>query len=336
MVSNALAKTVWQGQDAQRFRNSWNSQHRPTLQKVAAGLEDVSSMLQRNADEQDQASAATGGSDSSPTGGGDGTPRDLPGDPTLPDGMGDYHDLPNNIPFDEHALDPSNIEQGSLGDCWFLAAAGAVAKDDPEWIKDHVSQNSDGTWTVTMYRDGEPVLITVEPTVPDGAVSDASGNANWLSIYEKAAAEYFGGSYEDLDGGFSHDGLAAITGQDVQRSGEAGFDDIEQRLKDGPVALGTEGQRKQDWFFWEAEVDDDRVVPNHAYIVDKFEDRENPETGETERMIHIINPWGPNGGNLEGDEDVDGKPQRWGDLWLTEEQYKENFDSVYSSESTEK
>lgn len=333
-VTGALLKAGWQGHDAQRFRSVWNSQHRPTLQRAATELENVATMLQKNADEQEKASAADGGP--SHAGRGDGNPRDLPGDPGPADGMGDYEPLPSDIPFDDGAIDPNNIAQGQLGDCWFLAAAGAVAKNDPAWIRDHVSKNDDGTWTVTMYRDGKPVLITVEPTVPVHSVKGSNGEPSWLSIYEKAAAEYFGGDYEDLDGGFSDEGLEAITGRDTHRSGESNFDDIEQLLKDGPVALGTEGDRKHDWYFWEDEVDDNRVVPNHAYIVDKFENRVNPDTGDTERMIHVINPWGPEGGNLAGDKNVDGKPQRWGDLWLTEDQYKENFDSVYSSDSTKK
>lgn len=326
LISGALGQTRWHGDDAQRFSGAWNSQHRPCLAKVGRELSEVALLLTRNAEEQIRASAADGGAGSN---GGDRTGRDLPGDPDPVEDMGEYHDLPDDIALDDQALDPTNMSQGQLGDCWFLAAAGAVAKNDPDWIREHMKQNDDGTWTVTMYKDGEPVEITVEPTVPDGAVTDAAGNDNWLAIYEKAAAEYFGGDYEDLDGGWSDDGLAAITGQDTDRSGQGDFDSIADKLKDGPVAVGTEDKNDDsfDWF-WEADqIDDDRIVPNHAYIVDSVETRENPDTGKEERMIHLINPWGPNGGMFDD-------KQRWGDIWLTEQEYRDNFDSVYSSKTT--
>lgn len=340
MISTSLSQSRWQGPDSQRFKAKWGSDHRTRLKTVGAELRDIASALKRNAEEQEKASAVdsggAGGAGGSGGPDGDRSDRDQPGDPDPFDGMGEYHDLPEDIPLDDEALDPTNMEQGTLGDCWFLAAAGAVAKNDPDWIRDHMEKNDDGTWTVKMYKDGEPVYITVEGTVPEGSVHDASGNDNWLSIYEKAAAEYFGGDYEDLDGGFSHDGLAAITGQDVQKSGETNFDDLSEKLENGPVAVGTEDEPdgSRNWFFESDKIDDDRIVPNHAYIVDTVETRENPDTGESEKMIHLINPWGPNGGNLEGDTTTDGQNQRWGDIWLTEEQYKENFDSVYSSAST--
>lgn len=333
LVSGTLGQAKWLGPDAQRFKARWGSQLRPLLMTVGKDLQEVSSLLKQNAEEQLRASAADGGitniSGSGGPGGGDGQGRDLPGNPEADDGMGEYHDLPDHIPLDNKALDPSNMEQGQLGDCWFLAAAGAVAKHDPDWIREHMKQNADGTWTVTMYKNGKPVEITVEASVPDGAVTDASGRDNWLAIYEKAAAEYFGGDYKDLDGGFSDNGLAAITGKDTDRSGQSDFNEIDRKLQDGPVAVGTETKPDDSfrWFWEDEQIDDNRIVPDHAYIVDSIETRENPDTGDRERMIHLINPWGPNGGEYDGEK-------RWGDIWLTEDQYKENFDSVYSSKTT--
>lgn len=326
-LSATLAQARWKGPDAQLFTGRWNSQHLIHLKEASEGLQKVAKILRLNADEQEKASALEGGgSHRGHQGGGDG---DKPDNPDSTDDLGDYHDLPDNIPLDDRALDPTNIAQGQVGDCWFLSAAAAVAADDPQWIRDHMWRNPDGTWTVKMYDDGKPVYIQVEPTVPENAATDAQGDDNWLSVYEKAAAEYFGGDYEDIDGGHSNEAFEAITGKDADSEGEMNFDDIQDRLSDGPVAVGTESD--SEGFLWLGDkVDNKHIVPNHAYIVDTVEDHVNPDTGKTERMIHVLNPWGPNGGGLEGDD----PDQRWGDLWLTEDEYKDNFDSVYSVDST--
>jgi len=39
----------------------------------------------------------------------------------------------------------NDIQQGSLGDCFFLAAVGAIAKSNPQFIHDIIHDNGDGT-----------------------------------------------------------------------------------------------------------------------------------------------------------------------------------------------
>ena len=82
-----------------------------------------------------------------------------------------------------------------------------------------------------------------------------------------------------------------------------------------PVAVGTE--TAPTWWPFDDQIDDNRSGPNHAYIVDDVREIDG------ELKIHVLNPWGPDGGNYDGEHRV-------GDIWLTEKEYKENFDSVYS------
>jgi hypothetical protein len=324
-LSGLIGQAAWHGPDGIEFSGLWNAKFRVSLQQASSGLKQVATAVRANADQQETASTDVGGpGGGSGTGGGGDRPGgkgDKPDNPDAPDDMGPYKDLDDPIPLDDPALDPRNMEQGQLGDCWFLAAAGAVAAADPEWIRDHMWQNPDGTWTVKFYKDGDPVYIQVEPTVPENSVKDADGNDNWLSVYEKAAAEYFGGDYEDIDGGWPDDAFEAITGQKSEDLGESNLDDIRDSLKDGPVSVTTEGDDAFWW--WQDEVDDKGIVPNHAYIVDTVENHVNPDTGEEEQMIHLLNPWGPNGGTLDGE-------QKYGDVWLTEDEYKDNFDHAFA------
>ena len=57
-LTSQLAETEWYGQDADTFRNSWNTQYTKALKQVAAALEGASTHLNKEAASQDQASGA--------------------------------------------------------------------------------------------------------------------------------------------------------------------------------------------------------------------------------------------------------------------------------------
>ena len=329
-IETAVAAADWWGPSGEQFRAEWSGDHAPRLTAVLAGLSEAGAAIRRNADAQDTTSSTLdGGGAGGPGGpggpggqGGPGVDRSTAdNDKPDPGDMGDFGGERPATGIDLTNISADTMAQGQIGDCWFLAALGGIANDDPDFIRNHMVENPDGTWTVTMYDDGEPVEITVEPTVPNGSVSDpGSGDPNWASIYEKAAAEYYGGEYADIEGGKSTDAYEAITGKEADSHGESSLSEIKDLLADGPVALSTEDDDA--FFFWEDEVDDSRVVPNHAYIVEGVTQNANGET-----VIQIRNPWGPSGGNLDGDF-------KDGYLELTEEQYRANFDDVYSVGST--
>jgi len=62
---------------------------------------------------------------------------------------------------------PDGVVQGYLGDCWFLAAAAALA-EHPERIKG-IFTNEDyseaGIYQVTLYVRGQPVKIVVDDRI---------------------------------------------------------------------------------------------------------------------------------------------------------------------------
>ncbi|MEU4385897.1 C2 family cysteine protease [Promicromonospora sp. NPDC023805] len=328
LVESGVDAADWWGPSGEMFRGEWSGQHAPGLTAVETDLARVGDVLRRNADDQERTSqnldggGAVGGPGlpgSSSGGGGDYSGEDRPGNPELGD-HGTYKPA-TNIPMDDNAIDPDQLNQQGLGDCWLLAAMGSIAQNDPEFFREHMVKNPDGTWTVTMYKDGEPVEITVEPEVASGGVMDPKGNPSWASIYEKAAAEYWGGEYEDLDGGYSDKAFEAITGKESNSSGEGSLEDVREALKNGPVAGGTEDDGSFLW--WDGEMDDNRVVPNHAYVVDEVRENAN---GELE--VHVINPWGP------GDHNQSDGSNKVGDMWLTQQQWEENFDTLYTTPST--
>lgn len=62
-------------------------------------------------------------------------------------------------------VDPN---QGSLGDCWFVAAASAVAQTPGRirslFMTDELNEN--GVYTVQLYSMGIPVTVTVDDRLP--------------------------------------------------------------------------------------------------------------------------------------------------------------------------
>lgn len=142
----------------------------------------------------------------------------VPGRPFLP-GEGDGSDI-----------HPSDVRQGSIGDCYLLASLAAIAQQNPEAIRRMIRANEDGTYTVTLYQHHsplafweprfEPVEVTVTPDFPtrNGAPvfahpGDASGGEQelWVMLIEKAYAQSHS-SYGAIEGGFGSDAMQHLTG----------------------------------------------------------------------------------------------------------------------------
>lgn len=306
-----LDNTTWKGHDGESFRQSWQTEHRQALSKCASMLLEQSKLLENHAREQERASEAGSGTTVNA-----GSGKDRPGEPT---GRDKHIPITGEIPEGDGDVRADKIEQGGLADCWFLAGLGAVVQNDPNFIREHMDRNPDGSYTVTFYKDGEPVKIVVEASHIEASATDPDGNPNFATIYEKAAAEYFGGDYEDIEYDDPQRSLEAITGKEAETDGELSFDEIQDRMDNGPVVMSSESGG--DWNPFtsnDGDVDDDRIVSNHVYVVSEIKDGK----------IHLINPWGPDGGT-----GGDGKSKP-GDIWLTEEEYRENFESVSSVPST--
>lgn len=201
-----------------------------------------------------------------------------------------------------------DINQGGVGDCWFLAAMGAELKHNPNFVQQHLRDNSNGTYTVTLYQDGKPVPVTVDGAVPtdsggqsipfaDGAPNWQTGGPAWVSIYEKAFAQ-LNGSYQGIDsGGYGSDGMSLLTGRKAERTAPffTPLVEVAKRLHDGqPVTVGTDSHHSG--FFWthsDEYFDHGKLVTNHEYTVVSVDTNAHPPT------IKLRNPWGPDAGAPE-------------------------------------
>ena len=260
-LGTAIRSATWVGPDGDALRETFRSAVSPSLTDQATRLESGARDLFRHAAQQDLASSADGQVDSAKYAallGGEGwsdvinaaqdawklTPFDDP--LTLDDLGGAYTGSPEGAGFDPADVDLSpeaireqRMRQGALGDCWFLAGLMATAQTDPQFLADNITLREDGTWDVTLYENGEPVQVNVDPDqiAREGArveTMDAgeerAGSNDWyddeigyMSIYEQAAINHLGPDYESVIADTPSAGLELITGAKSDGSSMAPF-----------------------------------------------------------------------------------------------------------------
>ena len=108
--------------------------------------------------------------------------------------------LVRRVPLRSAGAFYKDVHQGGVGDCYLLAAFGALASSNPSAIENMFHDDGDGTWTVRFYADGTPDYVTVDRDLPyqgnvpfyagvGGTVSSGT-NVLWVAMAEKAYAEW--------------------------------------------------------------------------------------------------------------------------------------------------
>ncbi len=229
-----------------------------------------------------------------------------------------YAKVEGNL-FGPNGPDVQDMDQGADGDCYFIAALGAVALKHPDIIRNMFTDNGDGTFTVRFFNNGQPQYVTVDryvPVAPNGALVYA-GNSRfatlndpahpesqpiWAILAEKAFAQLdqsgwvvdgdktnsyngiLGSKDGGLNGGFSSGSLGYITGLSANSDFQP----------DDRLELKTSVQR--DFRLGRAivvstlsdGVNVPELAPDHEYVVE----------GCDASGITVINPWGHD--NLNG------------------------------------
>lgn len=320
----AILHGAWHGADAEGFVREWESADRLVL-ACSDRLRQFAADLAQQADDQTRASDGGRAPFASPS------TRHQPGSAqgggprTKPDPKGGAETQPSERvdgPLfsgpDGALVEPTDVEQGSLADCWFITSMQAVASSNPEIIEQNVVDNGDGTYTVTLYEDGEPVEYVVTPDFPatngDPQYADNPGARElWPLLYEKAMAQHMGGSWDDMNYDTAERGIEAITGQDAHTEGTgSGFlgldpppsaDEIRDIIADdGQVALSSHDEADGR----PAYEGEDAVATNHLYWVQSVKD---------DGTLVIVNPWDPTEPAHE----------------MTYDEYRENFSHITTS-----
>jgi len=208
------------------------------------------------------------------------------------------------------------INQGQTGDCYFLASAASIAKQDPQFIKDSIHENADGTYSVDFYRerpwykfwgpDYTKETVTVDNQFPtkggnpefnnSKGTTDAGKRENmWGMVYEKAYAK-FQGSYDAIGkGGWPGVAMTQITGKEstTHLAGKTSLATLAEWEKKG-YAISAGSYKTPT---------DTSIVGGHAYYILGV---------DTEKgTVTLGNPWG------------------FKNVTLTEAEFQKNYAGVY-------
>ena len=218
-------------------------------------------------------------------------------DPTLKSGQV-YRRFSGNPLFSASGPLATDIDQGSLGDCWLLAGLSAIAMDNPQAIVHNVVDFDDGTYGVRLgdkfYRvDADLPASSSTDSTPDYA-GMGRDNSMWVAVVEKAYAHYRTGanSYASIENGWS------IEVNQAFRSTSAGYKDLTSYAN--PTALANDIYTR--WNTYQAvtigflgvrsgATGTAPLIMSHMYTVYSV----NRDSAGNVTSIVLRNPWGVDG-----------------------------------------
>lgn len=131
--------------------------------------------------------------------------------------------------FMVNKFEPSDIDQGELGNCWFLSALASIASNQ-ELISKIVDFNQTcmgpsytGKFKFNFYKNNSLITVEIDDRLPVyGGTTQLKYCRNhsepdeyWVCLLEKAYAKFKGG-YDKLDGGWPSIALYDLTGGVVE------------------------------------------------------------------------------------------------------------------------
>jgi len=221
-------------------------------------------------------------------------------DPKVTDPSIRYADFSGAPLFADAGPRLDDVVQGYVGDCYFLAALAAVAKVNPDKIRQSVVDLGDGTFAVEFVRGRRKHFVRVDADLPAwnwGGLAYADRGADgsiWVAIMEKAFAffRYSDGNYASLNGGWMHEANAAL-----------GIRSAHFWPSGGATALAAWIKRELDngraLTFAVYNPNGAPLVGYHAYTIDGVELDENGNL----QAIRLRNPWAIDGAGDDGRDD---------------------------------
>ena len=230
---------------------------------------------------------------------------------------------------DNKAPSLHDIRQGQIGDCWFLAAASALAEIPDRLEKVFINEDDEATkgishngiYAINMYALMMPVTLTIDDRLPMKKGTNRTLYANvgrdksvWGPLYEKAFAKYHG-SYEALVGGNPEKALNTIAGAPGRmiKNNSLSADDLwdllrTQDMDRAMITMGCFGGSSHG------------IVGGHAYSFIRVVKLSNGT-----RLVQVRNPWsverykGPWGDSSS----------KWTDKYKKEANFEQKDDGVF-------
>lgn len=193
-----------------------------------------------------------------------------------------------------HPQGPEDIRQGGYGTCVVDSAAGALVTSDPNWAREHVTDNGNGTVSVRLYDHGQERWVTVSASLPDDGQGGQKGakpgpGGNWNAYVEKALAQvytdddgrdgpgdavYGPGHYRAIEGNYGPDVLKYLTPLSTAQDHDPAtlWDAVRDRRPAIVSTLGTKPDGAPNGY-----------IAGHEFFA----------TGLDGDKVVLQNPWGP-------------------------------------------
>ena len=103
-------------------------------------------------------------------------------------------------------VEPNDIKQGGLGDCYFLSVLSCTAEKEQRIKRLFISTQvvKEGIYAVKLTKNGAKVVVVIDDHFPSknkrAVFTSAHGNELWVLIMEKAWAKLHG-CYHRIIGG---------------------------------------------------------------------------------------------------------------------------------------
>eukprot|EP00817_Percolomonadidae_sp_ATCC50343_P002282 CAMPEP_0117429026 /NCGR_PEP_ID=MMETSP0758-20121206/8607_1 /TAXON_ID=63605 /ORGANISM="Percolomonas cosmopolitus, Strain AE-1 (ATCC 50343)" /LENGTH=861 /DNA_ID=CAMNT_0005215717 /DNA_START=179 /DNA_END=2760 /DNA_ORIENTATION=- len=207
----------------------------------------------------------------------------------------------NNPKLFVDRIEADDIRQGSLGDCWLLAAFGGIAERYPEKIVEAFivrKENEAGIYEFRLFHPTEKkwkriVVDDTIKTIHSGRYpkySKSNNNEFWVMLLEKACAKLMG-SFETLIGGFCRNGVAMITGNTKYK-----YVMRDRGLNEKNFPQWFNGSNLVYTSFIKNNL---KLITSHAFMILDYKEHKKVT------LIKVRNPWGKgewNGPYCDGDK----------------------------------
>jgi|GEM_PF-4609319 len=243
-------------------------------------------------------------------------------------------------------IQSSDVDQGSIGDCYFLSSMASVAQTHPELLKNAITANPDGTYTVKFHQP--PVVgnllkatgwggvvaqgyvsrgleaLGIKPTATsevqiDGKLPVKNGSEPyvhngqtelWPMLMEKAFAKNFGGYTAIGNGGEAGSALTALTGAPVDHTSvhKASTDELWAKLSAASAAKDPMVATTG------KSAPNPDIVTGHCYSVFGTEEKDG------QRYVVLRNPWGHHEPGKDAADD--------GVFRMTVEDFQKNYNAL--------
>ena len=231
-------------------------------------------------------------------------------------------------PLFTDGYDPSDICQGSLGDCWLISAISIVAAH-PDLMREVFpiqETTKHGCYGVRLFKNGKWTPVLVDDRFPvqrnvfrypdrfkslyrgDWQAADPrqlrrlpavafagsqSGSELWAMLLEKAIAKYYG-SYSALNGGLVHTALVDLTGGVGQC---VALQDEKPAIQDGSLWRKLLTWHESGFLIGcgsnagsDSDTSKQGIVQGHAYAILRVV--EVDDSRGSHKLLCLRNPWG--------------------------------------------